>query len=104
MNNKDNNMGIINGNDGKLDVISSVRNNALSYNCRVIKIKDVPLSLDMDSVRRKTSDVINRVNKMISLVNNDNVLKGVKDNKFKFSLKVCSSFFMIGMKRACNLL
>ena len=73
MNNKDNNMGIINDNDGKLDVISSVRNNVLSYNCRVIKIKDVPLSLDMDSVRRKTSDVINRVNKMMSLVNKDNV-------------------------------
>ena len=56
MNNRKNDKNIIIDNNGKLDVISSIRNNVMSNNCRVIKITEIPVSLNMDSVRKKTND------------------------------------------------
>ena len=102
MNNRESNKNIIIDNNGKLDVISSIRNNVMSNNCRVIKITEIPVSLNMDSVRKKTNDVINRVNKMICLEkeknkNNDNKLKfSIRKNKSRVNKKAIKE--MIGNK------
>ena len=89
--------GMINDNDGNLDVIASVINNANRNNIvenKVIGIRDVTSKFDMVSARNKTDDVINRVNQMLGndCINKDKdsllQINGNRDiSKFVYNLK-----------------